>query len=157
VRVARGGGLTWPTVNTPGLARLADGIVLAVREAPPFALTATPAKTTLAPGEKLAIAVKVARAADWTESVQLSGYDLPPNATIGLVTVPGNATEGKVELTLPKSLRPGTYTFILGGAGQVPRDYAGRGTQASGGNNLRLRVVFPSNPITVTIGDAKGN
>ena len=31
VRVARAGGLTWPTVNTPGIARLADSLVLAVR------------------------------------------------------------------------------------------------------------------------------
>ena len=37
-RVARGGGLTWPTVNTPGIARMADSIVLSVRETPPFAL-----------------------------------------------------------------------------------------------------------------------
>jgi hypothetical protein len=158
VRVARGGGLTWPTVNTPGLARLADEIVLAVRDAPPFAVAATPAQAKVAAGVKLSLTVAVTRARDWGEAVQLSGFDLPPNAKVGLVTVAGGATAGKVELTLPKNLRPGTYTFILKGSGQVPRDYGlGRGAPAAGGNNLRLRVEFPSNPITITVGPPTGS
>lgn len=149
-RVARGGGLTWPTVNTPGIARMADSIVLAVREAAPFALTAAPAKTTVSAGEKLPITVKLERAGDWTESVQLSGFDLPQNATVALVTVAKGAGEGKVELTLPANLKPGTYTFTINGAGQAPRDYAKqRDPNKPRGNNVR--VVYPSNPITITI------
>jgi hypothetical protein len=152
VRVARAGGLTWPTVNTPGVARLADSLVLAVRAAPPFALTATPGKTQLAAGDKLPITVKIERASDWTDAIQLSGYDLPAGAAVGLVTVPKGATEGKVELTLPKNLRPGTYTFILSGAGQVGREYASQRNplQPRGAN---IRVVFPSNAITITVGE----
>jgi hypothetical protein len=70
---------------------------------------------------------------------------------VGLVTVPKGVGEGKVELTLPKNLRPGTYTFILHGAGQVGRDYAGQRNplQPRGAN---IRVVFPSNAITITVG-----
>ena len=156
LRVARGGGLVWGTTNTPGVARLTDGIALAVREAAPFSVAATPSKTTVAPGEKLAIAVKVARAKDWAESVQFSGYDLPQNATVGLVTVPNGAGEGKVELSVPANLKPGTYTFILTAAGQVPRDYAL--TPASNtprGNGQRMRVVYPTNAITITVTAAK--
>ena len=68
--------------------------------------------------------MKLDRAADWTESVQLSGFDLPPGATVALVNVAKGATEGKVEVALPANLKPGTYTFTINGAGQVPRDYA---------------------------------
>ena len=43
------------------------------------------------------------------------------------------------------------HTFILHGAGQVPRDYLGPRTpqQPRGAN---LRVVYPSNAITLTVG-----
>ena len=43
------------------------------------------------------------------------------------------------------------YTFILHGAGQVGRDYAGQRNplQPRGAN---IRVVFPSNAITITVG-----
>jgi hypothetical protein len=150
VRVARGGGLAWPTVNTPGLARLSDSIVLAVRAANPFTVTAAATRLTIAAGEKLPIAVQIARASNWTESVQLSGHDLPQGATVALVTVPSGAGTGQVELSLPSKVRAGTYSFTLLGAGQVPRDYAGeRGT--SRGNAQRLRVVYPSNPITINV------
>jgi hypothetical protein len=154
-RVARGGGLTWPTVNTPGLARLCDQIVLAVREARPFAVTATAAQTTVSAGDKVAISVQISRAGDWTESVQLSGYDLPQGAAVGLVTVPANSGQGKVELTLPANLKPGTYSFTLTGAGQVPRDYAAeRNPQQARAAAQRARVVYPSNPVTITVGPA---
>ena len=104
-------------------------------------------------GDKLAIAVKVERASDWAESVQFSGYDLPTGATVGLVTVPKGANAGTVELTLPKNLKAGTYTFILHGAGQVPRDYLGqRNAQQPRGANVR--VVYPSNAITLTVAAA---
>ncbi len=157
VRVARGGGLTWQTVNTPGTARLADTIVIAVREASPFAVTASLAKTQASAGEKVPISVKVERAADWSDSIQLSAYDLPNGASVALVTVPKGGTESRVELVLPANLRPDTYSFVLTGAGQVASDYAGErtGKQARGPN---MRVVFPSNPLTITVvGGAKKN
>ena len=150
LREARGGGLTWPTVNTPGIARLADSIVLAVREAPPFALTALPARTTAAAGEKLPIAVRVERAGDWADAVQLSGFDLPPGATVALVGVAKNVPEAKVEVALPANAKPGSYTFTVTGAGQVPRDY-GRPHDAKKPRGNNLRDVYPSNAITVTV------
>jgi len=150
VREARAGGLTWPTVNTPGIARLADSIVLAVREANPFTLSAVPAQTTVAAGSKLPLTVKVQRAEDWNEAVQFSGFDLPNNAAVALVNVAKGATEGKVELVLPANLKPGPYTFTINGAGQVPRDYAlPRDPKRARANNVR--AVFPSNAITINV------
>jgi hypothetical protein len=150
VRPARAGGLTWPTVNTPGQARMADGIMLSVGGASPFALTASAEKTSVRPGEKVALSVKIERAVDWTDAVQLSGLDLPPGAAMGLVTVAKGASEGKVELTLPANARPGSYTFAVGGAGQVPRDYAKQRDPAKArGNNVR--VLTPSAAVTITV------
>src|SRR5207253_1989386 len=144
VRVARGGGLTWQTTNTPGIARLADSIVLAVRNPAPFALTASPATTKATAGDKLPIQVKVARADNWAENVQLSGFDLPNGGNIPLVTVAKGAAEGKVELTLPANLKPGTYTFTVNGAGQAARDFT-RAPDPQRPRAPNVRVVFPSN------------
>ena len=150
VRVARGGGLTWQTTNTPGIARMGDSIVLSVRETRPFAVTATPAKTTVAPGDKLSITIKIDRAADWSEPVQLAGYDLPNNVTMALVNIAKEANEAKAEVVLPMNLRPGTYTFTVNGAGQVSRDYnRPPDPKRVKGNNIRQ--VYPSNAITITV------
>ena len=121
---ARAGGMVWPTVNTPGWARMADSIMLSVREASPFTITAKSEKATVEAGDKLTLTVKLERAADWTEAIQISGIDLPPGATVSLGSVGKGATEGKVELTLPANLKAGTYSFAITGAGQVPREYA---------------------------------
>jgi hypothetical protein len=154
VREARAGGLTWPTVNTPGIARQADSIVLAVREANPFTLTAVPSQAAVAAGNKLTLTVKLQRAEDWNDSVQLSGFDLPNGATVALVNMAKGASEGKVEVVLPANLRAGPYTFTINGAGQVPRDYAlPRDPKRPKANNVR--AVFPSNPITITVAAAK--
>lgn len=153
VRVARAGGLTWPTVNTPGIARMSDSLVLSVRPPAPFALTASAAKTELTPGAKLAIRVRVDRSADWTENVQLAGFDVPNGAKVPLVNVAKSATEGTVELELPANSRPGTYTFIVTGAGQVARDY-GRPADPKKPRGNNVRAVYPSNPITITIAPA---
>jgi hypothetical protein len=149
-RGARPGGLTWQTVNTPGIARLADSVVLAVRESVPFTVTAVPAQATASPGGKVALKVRVERAGDWAGPVQLSGFDLPPNATVALVTVAKDAAEGKVELTLPAKLRPGSYTFTINGAGQVEREYGTAGGTKKGPAR-NVRAVYPSNAVTVTV------
>src|SRR5207244_1266224 len=100
--------------------------------------------------EKLVVDVKVARAADWTDSIQLAGFDLPQNVTIGLVTLAKGVGEGKAEVMIPANLKPGTYTFTINGAGQAPRDYnrPGDPTKPRGAN---MRVVYPSNAITITV------
>lgn len=153
VRDARAGGLTWPTVNTPGIARMAASHVLAVRMPAPFAVTATPATTTVAAGGKLTIPVTIERTPGWDGDVQLSGFDLPPNATVALVTVAKGATAGAVELVVPDKAKPGTYTFTINGAGQAPRDY-GRPVDPKA-KPANTRVVYPSNAITVTIPPTK--
>ena len=140
------------------LASGADSIVLGVRSAAPFTVTATPAANTVKAGAKLSIAIAVERAAGFEGDIQLAGYDLPTNAAIPLVTVGKAATAGKVEMTVPANMKPGPYTFTINGAGQAPRDYGHAGTvkeepradpKKAKGNNVR--VLVPSNAITVTV------
>ncbi|HEX3656958.1 MAG TPA: hypothetical protein VHV55_14170 [Pirellulales bacterium] len=154
MRRARGGSLIWETVNTPGIARLADTIVLAVREPPPFVVQAKPVAATLSAGGRLAIDVTLSRAADWNEAVQLSGFDLPSGATMPLKQIAKGGTSGRVELLLAPTAKPGTFTFTVQGSGQVPRNYATETDPKRRGNNIR--AVVTSNPITVTIAAAAG-
>ena len=153
-RIARGGGLTWQTTNTPGIARMAHSIVLAVRNPPPFMLTATPTVTKVMAGSKVPIHVKVSRADSWNEAVQLSGLDLPQGGNIALVNVAKGAAEASVELTLPANLKPGTYSFSVSGAGQAAKDFV-READASRPRGANVRIVLPSNPVTITVEAAK--
>lgn len=82
--------------------------------------------------------------------MQISGFDLPGNATVALVNIPKGMSEARAELVLPANLKLGSYTFTLNGAGQVPRDYlARRDPSKPRGNNVR--AIFPSNPITIEV------
>ncbi|MGC4007462.1 MAG: PPC domain-containing protein [Pirellulales bacterium] len=148
-RVARGGGLTWSTVNTPGIARMNDTIPLAVREAPPFTITAKPKAAAVEAGKTLTIDVDVARAADWNDDVQLSGYDLPDKATVPLVTVKKGSTTGTVELTLPPNQAPGPYTITIHGSGQAPKNYPTEPDVSKRDKNIRCLTT--SNPITFEV------
>jgi hypothetical protein len=149
-RVARGGGLTWQTTNTPGIARMADSIVLAVRNSVPFVLTATPSATKVHAGDKVSIRVQVGRADSWNENVQLAGLDLPQGSNLPLAMVAKGSGEAKVELTLPPNLKPGTYSFCVSGAGQAPRDFV-READTSRPRGANVRIVLPSNPVTITV------
>lgn len=149
-RIARGGGLTWQTTNTPGVARMAQSIVLAVRNQAPYVLSATPAEAKAVAGDKLAIRVQVQRADSWNDTVQLAGLDLPQGVNLPLVNVAKGASEGNVELSLPANLKPGVYSFSVSGAAQVAGDFL-READASRPRAANVRVVLPSNPITITV------
>jgi hypothetical protein len=153
-RQARGGSLIWETVNTPGIARLADTIVLTVREPPPFAVQAKAAAASVAPGGRLMIDVQITRAADWSDAVQLSGFDLPSGATMPLKPITRGSTTGKVELILAPNAKQGQFTFTVQASGQVARNYATETDPKRRGSNIR--VVATSNPITITIAAPAG-
>jgi len=149
VRHARSGGLVWSTVNTPGIARIFDSILLAVREPAPFSITAKAVSAEVAAGGKLPIHVQLTRAADWNEDVQLSGFDLPQQAVFPLTTIKKGATEATAELSLPANIRPGQYSFIVHGSGQIPKYYSIETEPAKRGTNIR--GVLPSNAVTINV------
>lgn len=147
--VARGGGLTWSTVNTPGISRMQDSIMLSVREPAPFSLQAEAKAREVIAGEKLEITVKLTRAADWTDEVQLAGLDLPTNCSMALVNIDKGKSEAIVELAVAANTKPGTYTFTVNGSGQMSRNYPLERDVKKWDKNLR--GVLPSNPLTIEI------
>ena len=148
-RVARGGSLVWSTVNTPGIARMSDSILLAVRDNAPFSILAKPAAKEVIAGGTLKIAIELTRAKDWNEDVQLVGFELPQNATLPQQTIKKGSTSGAVELTLPANTKPGPYTFTINASGQTPRNYAIETEPSKRGNNIRS--VVPSNALTIEV------
>ena len=143
IRKARGGVIVWDTVNTPAISRLTHGILLAVRETTPFAVTVAPNEFAIKPGQPIQITVKAARRADMPSAVQLNGagIDLPPGLTIPTTTINPGQTETKLTVSTTDKLKPGTYSFIVNAESQVPNV-----------SDKNIRVVYPSNPIKIIVG-----
>ncbi len=141
-RKARGGVIVWDTVNTPAICRLTHSILLAVRETTPFAVTASCKDRSIKPGESLNVTVTAARRADMPSAIQLngSGIELPPGLTIPTTTINPGQTEVKVLVTTTDKLKPGTYSFIINSESQVPS-----------GTDKKMRVIYPSNPLQITV------
>jgi hypothetical protein len=150
-RPALAGGMVWPPGN-PGApafaaARLERGFVLSVLPDPaPFTLTAQPARRTVAQGHQLPIDVNVTRRAGFAEAVALTETELPPNLPAVAATIAKEAGNGTVNVYVPKTVPPGTYTFVIRGTGAYPFSKDPNAKQKP-----NVNVVDPSNPITVTV------
>lgn len=142
VREARGGTIVWDTVNTPAICRLTKSIVLAVRETTPFAVTVSTTDSSIKAGDPIKVKVTAARRADMPSAIQLNGtgYDLPAGLTIPTTTINPDQTEATLSVTTTDKTKEGTYSFIINAESQVPN-----------GGDKKIRVIYPSNPIKVTI------
>ena len=69
-----------------------------------------------------------------------SGIELPPGLTIPTTTINPGQTEAKVVVTTTEKTKPGIYSFIINSESQVP-----------GGADKKTRVIFPSNPLNITV------
>jgi hypothetical protein len=153
---ALAGGMVWPPGN-PGapaiaLARLNHGLVVAVRSPAPLRVTAKPALSVVAQGRLLPIDVTVTRREGFEEAVAVTETDLPPNLPAANVTVAKGATTATVPLFVPKTVAPGTYTFLLRGSGPYPFS---KDPNAKPKPNVNLNE--PSNPITLVVRPAPVN
>jgi hypothetical protein len=144
VREARGGVIVWDTVNTPAICRLTKSLMLAVRESTPFAVTAATKDILIKPGDPINVTVTAARRADMPSAIQLngSGIDLPPGLTIPTTTINPDQTETKVAVTTTDKLKEGSYSFIINSESQVP---------SATDKDKKIRVIFPSNSIKITV------
>ena len=142
VRKARGGVIVWDTVNTPAICRMTHSIVLAVRESTPFAVTASSKDRIIKPGDPINVTVTAARRADMPSAIQLngSGIDLPPGLTIPTTTMNPGQTEAKVTVATTDKIKAGIYSFIINAEAQVPI-----------GTDKKTRVIYPSNPLQITV------
>ena len=142
VREARGGTIVWDTVNTPAICRLTKNIMLAVRETTPFAVTASTTGTAIQAGDPIKVTVTATRRAGMPSAIQLigTGYDLPPGLTIPTTTINPGQTEATLSVTTTDKTKEGTYSFIINAESQVPT-----------GGDKKMRVIYPSNPIKITV------
>jgi hypothetical protein len=135
------------SVNNQPLSRLARNIVLAVRPSAPYALTVGPDAAAAAPGATIELRVAVQRRwADFTGALQLTGLDTPQGFSIPLTTVPAGQAEAIVRVTVAQNAKPGTYTLVLRGDGQVPFT-----KNPDGKDKKDVRVTDPSTPVQVTV------
>lgn len=156
VHEALTGGMIWPPLNpqaaTMAPSRLNRGFVVAVREPGPLALKVKPATWIVAQGHQLPLDVSVTRRGEFTEAVAISQTDLPPNLPPVAATVAKGATSATVPLFVPKNVAPGTYTFLLRGAGPYPFS---KDPNAKPKPNVNLNE--PSNPIVLVVRPAPVN
>ncbi len=141
-RPARGGVIVWDTVNTPAISRMTRSIMLAVRPTTPFAVTVASKDTLIKPGDPINVTVTAARRADMPSAIQLNGagIDLPPGLTIPTTTINPDQTEVKLVVATTDKMKEGDYSFIINAEAQVPN-----------GSEKKLRVIYPSNPIKITV------
>lgn len=154
VREARPASITWPVQqqqNIPAIARLDRGLVLAVRDKPPFALTASLDKLIVTQGTKLNATFKVARLwPDLKVPVAVTAIDLPPNVTFNNnnqpVNVAADKTDGTAVVEVKANVVPGTYNLVLRGQAQVPFAKDPMAKQKPNTN-----IVYPAVPLTLTV------
>lgn len=144
-RVARGGGLSWDTTNTPGINRMSRSIMLAVRDSAPFTVSAAPAEQRLQAGQPLDLTLNVARRSDMPNDIQFSAAGLPPipGLEVPLTKVAAGEKQRKLQLKTDK-IPAGKYSFILNGEGQVP-------FEEKPGSKKNIRCLYPTNAITFEI------
>jgi hypothetical protein len=151
VHEARPATVTWPVQpgqNIPTITRLDKALVLAVRDTPPFALTA-PEKVTVFHGDKLTIALKAARL--WPDAkqqiqIQPQPQEMPPNFNLPQVNIPANATDATLAAVVPANVPPGTYNLVFRGFAPMPFNKDPKAKQRP-----NVNVVEASTPCRVTI------
>lgn len=151
VHEAAAGGLIWPMSApngqiTPGPARLTRGFVIAIREGAPFQLNAHPARLDIAPGGNANLEVDVVRRKEFTEAVQLTTADLPPNMGAVGGTIAKDKNTATLNIAVPANVPPGTYTLLVRGTGPFPFSKDPNAKQKP-----NVNVNEPSNPIILTV------
>jgi hypothetical protein len=120
--------------------------VVAVGEAPPFAITPAVEKLEIEAGKKVEIVVKCERLwPDFKGAITLIPLSFPGPIKMGTVTIAEGKSEVTATLEVQANARAGEYTIALTGQGQVP---FGKDPKAAKPNTL---VPLPSRPITVVV------
>jgi hypothetical protein len=161
VREGRAASITWatpPQQNIPTMARLERSFMLAVRDNPPFTLTATIDNADLKPGDKANLTVKVNRLwPDFKANLQVVAIDLPlingqqnqPGVTINNnqpITLAPGKDEFKAVIDVKPNMGPGTFNIVVKGNAQIA--YA---KDPMAKQKPNINVMQPSNALTVNI------
>src|SRR5262245_54895387 len=68
---------------------------------------------------KVQVPLKLVRRGDFKGAVALQPSSLPPNVRQAAVNLDANANSGNLDITLPATVAPGTYSFSVLGTSQV--------------------------------------
>lgn len=149
-REVRSASITWPVAQTaPTISRLDRELVLAVRDRAPYTLIAQNTKVQIPLGDKISIPVKINRAGDFTQSVNVVALNLPPGLTLQQpVTLEKGKDAATVVLGNKGTVLPGNYTLVLRGQTQ-PVNMKPNNNQKKGGEPGNY--LQASGPIALTI------
>jgi hypothetical protein len=144
VREARGGTVIWPSLQPgqPPLSRVSRDIALAVTaaETANFQVNVGDGKVLeMYRAGKLEIPVKAVRRNGFAGNLQIN--PMPPplhNIQLAALTLAGNAADGKLNVTIPANVPPGTYTFSL--LAQTQMQYARNADLAKAAEAEKQRV-----------------
>jgi hypothetical protein len=98
--------------------RATEMVVAAVGPPPPYTLTATLPAAELKAGQKLELAVRVERKAEFKDTVAVTLAGLPPGVTASALTINRDKEEGKITLTAAANAPPGPVSLIVQGKGK---------------------------------------
>lgn len=154
-REAKPASIVWPIPpgqNFPTISRVDRGLMLAVRPAAPYSLTANLDKPALVQGQKGTLKVKLNRIAKDFKTpltVQATRTELPPGLAINNnqpITIAANAAEGTLPINVQPNVLPGTYNIVLRTQTQMPYN-----KDAAAKQKPNTLVVLPSASATLTV------
>ncbi|WP_020473819.1 PPC domain-containing protein [Zavarzinella formosa] len=126
-------------------------LMVSVRETSPFLLIPEKEKIEAEAGSKVTLKLQLDRKwPDFKNAVTLIPQNFPGPIKMGNVVIAEGKNEGTVTLEIQNGTRPGQYTVVIAGQGQVPFVKEGGDPKAKnkGGNTL---VSSPAKPITLTV------
>lgn len=144
---ARPAGVVWPPsdANHP-LVRATRGLPLAVIDPAPFQITARPVELRVPLGGTAEIALDLVRREGFTEAVQITAINLPPNVAVTPITVPQGALSGALKISVAKNATPGPSTVLLTGTGPMPFSKDPNAKQKP-----NVNVVEPANSVRLIV------
>lgn len=150
-RRARTATILWPAGgNAPRPARLTRSLCLAVRGTAPYLLVAQPLDAKIGQGARLVVPIKLQRLwSDYTDKLAgITAVFLPGGVDNDATEIAAGQNDGQLAFYFKPEVAPGTYTFVVRGAGNVPF------TKNSADPNAQktpVEVADPSQPIQVTV------
>lgn len=121
--------------------------VIAIRERAPFSLAMEPDRLTIEAGQKSDVKLRLVRHwSDFKNAVNFQPLNFPGQFQLGNGTIAADQSEITLSISVQGGTRPGDYTLVVLGQGQVPFN-----KDASKPEKPNTLVSIPSRPLTVTV------
>lgn len=122
-------------------------LAVAIRDRSPYALTVAPDKVTVEAGQKAEVKLQLSRMwPEFTGAVNYQPLNFSGSFQLGNGTVQPGQTEATITINVQQNTRPGDYTLVIQGQGQVPYNKDPKATDKP--NRL---VTVPSRPLMLTV------